>query len=59
MKPHLHVVSAGNSQRNSLAVFECQEELNNAISPFSRRADAPKIESPNLTKHPTSQNQYQ
>jgi hypothetical protein len=27
-------------------------------SPFSRRADAPKTESPNLTKHPTSQNQY-
>lgn len=28
---HLHVVSAGNSQRNSRAVSECQEELNNAV----------------------------
>lgn len=55
---HLHVVPAGNSQRNSLAVSECQEELNNAIFPFSRRAVAPKTESPNLTKHQTSQNQY-
>ena len=39
-------MSAGNAQRNSLAVFECQEELNNAIIPLSttrRRADAPKI----------------
>ncbi|KAJ5982625.1 hypothetical protein N7451_012725 [Penicillium sp. IBT 35674x] len=27
-------------------------------SPFSRRADAPKTESPNLTKHQTSQPQY-
>jgi hypothetical protein len=29
------------------------------LPPFSRRADAPKTESPNLTKHQTSQNQYQ
>jgi len=28
---HLHVVSAGNSQRNSRAVSKCQEELNNAV----------------------------
>jgi hypothetical protein len=27
----LHVVSAGNSQRNSRAVSECQEELNNVV----------------------------
>jgi hypothetical protein len=27
--------------------------------PFSRRTDAPKTECPNLTKHQTSQNQYQ
>jgi hypothetical protein len=27
-------------------------------SPISRCVDAPKTESPNLTKHPTSQNQY-
>jgi hypothetical protein len=36
------VVSAGNSQRNSLAVSECQEELNDAIIPLSttrRRAE--------------------
>ncbi|KAG5304777.1 hypothetical protein I7I50_04978 [Histoplasma capsulatum G186AR] len=29
---HLHVVSAGNSQKNSMAVSECQEELNNVTS---------------------------
>ncbi|OKP14122.1 hypothetical protein PENSUB_177 [Penicillium subrubescens] len=46
MKPHLHVVSAGNSQRNSLAVFECQEELNNAIFPPFH--DAPTRRKPSL-----------
>jgi hypothetical protein len=38
---HLHVVPTRNSQRNSLAVSECQEELNNAISPlFTTRSRA-------------------
>ncbi|KAL2788483.1 hypothetical protein BJX66DRAFT_308640 [Aspergillus keveii] len=43
---HLHVVPAGNSQRNSLAVSECQEELNNAIFPLFH--DAPTRRKPSL-----------
>ncbi|OJD24523.1 hypothetical protein ACJ73_04119 [Blastomyces percursus] len=39
---HLHVVSAGNSQRNSMAVSECQEELNNTIIHHQRRVEAAK-----------------
>ncbi|PYH90013.1 hypothetical protein BO71DRAFT_92892 [Aspergillus ellipticus CBS 707.79] len=53
---HLHVVSAGNSQRNSLAVSECQEELNNAIFPLftprwraENRVSEP-YETPNITE---------
>ena len=39
---HIHVVSAGNSQRNSRALSECQEELNNAVISHERRVEAPK-----------------
>jgi hypothetical protein len=58
MSLHLHVVSAENSQRNSSAVSECREEVNNAIILCLQQLDAPKINLPNLTEHQTIQAQY-
>lgn len=52
---HLQAVPAGNSQRNNLAVSECQEELNNATVPLfttRRRAEnrvSEPHEAPNIT----------
>ena len=51
---HLHVVSAGNSQRNSFSVSECQEELNNAIIPLSTTRPTsrkPSLRTSRNTKH--------
>ena len=52
------MVSAGNSQRNSRAVSECQEELNNAVILSSTTRRSPENHPLHLTKHPTSQSQY-
>jgi hypothetical protein len=41
---HLHVVSAGNFQRNSSAVSECQEELSNTIILLSTTRRKPTFE---------------
>ncbi|KAF2179156.1 hypothetical protein K469DRAFT_323144 [Zopfia rhizophila CBS 207.26] len=48
---HLHVVSAGNSQRNNSAVSECQEELKTTrlSPPFATRRRA-ENRPPSLTK---------
>jgi hypothetical protein len=54
---HLHVVSAGNSQRNSPAVSECREELKTRLS-FINDASTRQNQPLNLTKHHTSQPQY-
>jgi hypothetical protein len=48
---HLHVVSAGNSQRNSSAVSECQEELSNTIILLSTTRRRVENQPSNLTKH--------
>ncbi|KAK5401669.1 hypothetical protein LTR06_011033 [Exophiala xenobiotica] len=50
---HLHVVSAGNSQRNSPAASECQEELNNAVILSRTTRRSPENHPLHLTKHPT------
>ena len=50
---HLHVVSAGNSQRNSSTVSECQEELNNAIVPLPMTCRRAKPRPSSLPKHST------
>ncbi|KAJ5993146.1 hypothetical protein N7451_008870 [Penicillium sp. IBT 35674x] len=54
---HLHVVPAGNSQRNSLAVSECQEELNNTIFPLvtMRRSAESRVSEPHETPNITEQ----
>ncbi|KAH9208891.1 hypothetical protein DL95DRAFT_467277 [Leptodontidium sp. 2 PMI_412] len=55
MSSHLHVVSAGNSQRNSSAVSECQEELSNTIilpvnnASTCRKPNFEPHETPNIT----------
>jgi hypothetical protein len=54
---HLHVVSAGNSQRNSPAVSECQEELNNAV--ILSRTTRPSPETSPSAPHETPNIQYQ
>jgi hypothetical protein len=50
---HLHVVSAGNYQGNSSAVFECQEELSNTIILCQQRVNAskPNLRTSRNTKH--------